>query len=42
MATLANPPDEKLVNFTIVAYLHAPEAKSAIQKEKIPAGQKKS
>ena len=40
MATIANPTDENLVNLTTVAYLHALEAKCAIQKEKIPAGQK--
>ena len=38
---MANLPDENLVNLTTVAYLHALEAKFAIQKEKIPAGQKK-
>ena len=40
-ATVVNPPDKNLVNLTTVAYLHALEAKCAIQKEKIPAGQKK-
>ena len=40
MATIANPPDENLVNLTTLVYLHALEAKCAIQKEKIPAGQK--
>ena len=41
IATGENSPDKNLVSLTTVAYLHALEAKCAIQKEKIPAGQKK-
>ena len=42
IATITNPTDENLVNLTTVAYLHAPEAKSAIQKRKDSSRSKKS